>query len=562
MRSLGRMLLVLLVPVLALGQAHTSNNGSTNGSMADELKQLREAIAQQQQQIAQQQKQIDTLQTALSQKNGSEAHLQDASLRVNNTQPSATPAAAVVQEAKETPKESPLSFRIGGTEFTPGGFLDFENVFRTTNTGNQAATNFWAIPFSNTVAGHLTEFRSMGQYSRFNLKVTGKYGLNNLTGYIESDFNGNDATNVFVTSNSHTLRMRLYWLNLKRGPWEVLAGQTWGLQTPNRVGISPNPSDLQITYGEDAQTHVGLNYTRAAAFRVGYHFNDNFVWAVELQNPQQFAGQGAEVVFPSQFNAQLTNGAAGGTAQIDPAASNNTPNLMPDYITKFAYDKNISGKHFHFEGGGLITSAKVTVLPSVAGASFSEHSNFGGGVFAGANFEPVKNLRFVGSGMYGPGVGRYLIAMGPQVVVVPIAAANSPACVTGNTGGCDVRLSPVHAGDAIVGIEAQPHPKTQIGVYAGAAYFQRNTFPDFTAAPAVKPFIGFGGPNSGQNNNRLLQEVSLDWTQTFWKNPQYGAVLLVTQASYVSRAPWFVAAGAPKNAHLAMGYVSFRYQLP
>jgi len=561
MRSLARMLLVLLVPVLALGQANTSNNGSTNGSMADELKQLRDAIAQQQQQIAQQQKQIDTLQNALDQKNGSEAHLQDASLRVNNTQPSVTPAAAAVaQEAKETPKESPLSFRIGGTEFTPGGFLDFENVFRTTNTGNQSATNFWAIPFSNTVAGHMTEYRSTAQYSRFNLKVAGKYGANNFVGYIETDFNGNDATNVFVTSNSHTLRLRLYWLDLKRDKWEILAGQVWGLQTPNRVGISPNPSDLQITYGEDAQTHVGLNYTRAAAIRVGYHFNDNFVWAVEAQNPQQFAGQGAEVVFPTVFNAQLTTGAAGGTAQIDPAASNNTPNVMPDFLTKFAYDTNLSGKHFHFEGGGLVTSAKVTVLPNVTGALFGNHTNFGGGFFAGGNFEPVKNFRVVASGMYGPGISRYLLAAGPQVVVVPTIAANSVTCT--NAAGCDVRLSPVHAGDALVGLEAQPYPKTQIGVYGGAAYFQRNTFQDITSAAAAKPFIGFGGPNSAQNNNRLLQEASVDWLQTFWRNPQYGAILVVTQASYVSRAPWFVAAGAPKNAHLAMGYLSLRYVLP
>src|SRR2546422_5020593 len=44
--------------------------------------------------------------------------------------------------------------------------VDFENVFRTTNTGNVAATNFWTIPFSNTVQGHLTEYRATGQYSR------------------------------------------------------------------------------------------------------------------------------------------------------------------------------------------------------------------------------------------------------------------------------------------------------------------------------------------------------------------------------------------------------------
>jgi hypothetical protein len=80
-----------------------------------------------------------------------------------------------------------------------------------------------------------------------------------------------------------------------------------------------------------------------------------------------------------------------------------------------------------------------------------------------------------------------------------------------------------------------------------------------------KPCIGFGGTNSANTNNRAIQEGSFDWTQTFWKSPQYGAVLLVTQTAYVTRAPWFVATTPvvqPKNAHLMMGYVSLKYVLP
>jgi len=69
-------------------------------------------------------------------------------------------------------------------------------------------------------------------------------------------------------------------------------------------------------------------------------------------------------------------------------------------------------------------------------------------------------------------------------------------------------------------------------------------------------------PTLPNSNNRAIQEGTIDWTQTFWKNPQYGAVLMVTQFSYVTRAPWFVPLGAPKNAHLGMGYLSIRYVLP
>ncbi|HKR97386.1 MAG TPA: hypothetical protein VJW55_18570, partial [Candidatus Angelobacter sp.] len=112
------------------------------------------------------------------------------------------------------------------------------------------------------------------------------------------------------------------------------------------------------------------------------------------------------------------------------------------------------------------------------------------------------------------------------------------------------------------GSELQAGKKTLFGFYYGGFYYQRNSFPDITATTATKPFIGFGGLNSANTNNRAIQEASFDWTQTFWKNPQYGAVQLVTQTSYVTRAPWFVAAGAPKNAHLMMGYVSLKYVLP
>jgi len=160
MRFLQRMCFVVLASGLALGQATATNSGSAGtGSVADELKALREAISQQQKQISQQQQQIQTLEQQLENKTSGTPHVADASMRTV-----ATPVNATVVQETEKPKESPLSFRIGGTEFTPGGFVDFENIFRTTNTGNVTATNFWAIPFSNTPAGHLTEYRSTGQY--------------------------------------------------------------------------------------------------------------------------------------------------------------------------------------------------------------------------------------------------------------------------------------------------------------------------------------------------------------------------------------------------------------
>jgi hypothetical protein len=121
----------------------------------------------------------------------------------------------------------------------------------------------------------------------------------------------------------------------------------------------------------------------------------------------------------------------------------------------------------------------------------------------------------------------------------------------------------VHAGSAIVGIEATKH-KSAFGFYYGGIYVQRNSFPDVTSTATVKPIIGFGGIGSANTNNRAIQEGTFDWTQTLWRNPQYGALQLVTQTSYLTRAPWFVNAAnnSPKNAHLMMGYVSLKYVIP
>jgi hypothetical protein len=47
-----------------------------------------------------------------------------------------------------------------------------------------------------------------------------------------------------------------------------------------------------------------------------------------------------------------------------------------------------------------------------------------------------------------------------------------------------------------------------------------------------------------------------------WKDPTYGALAFLTQYSYVTRAPWFVAPGAPKNAHYSLVFIDLRYTLP
>jgi hypothetical protein len=140
--------------------------------------------------------------------------------------------------------------------------------------------------------------------------------------------------------------------------------------------------------------------------------------------------------------------------------------------------------------------------------------------------------------------------MGPDAVALPTAA------------GTDVALSLVHSYSGIVGFEWQATPEHMFYGYYGAAYFGRDFALDTSAGAKPGTFVGFGGPNSANSNNRDIQEPTLGWIETFWKKPQYGALQLITQVSYLTRSPWFVAAGAPKNAHLVMPWVDLRFVFP
>ena len=67
-----------------------------------------------------------------------------------------------------------------------------------------------------------------------------------MLGYMEADFHGNNAANVTETTNSNTLRERVYFVDVNTGHFEVLGGQTWNLASPGRSGISPSPLTSSI----------------------------------------------------------------------------------------------------------------------------------------------------------------------------------------------------------------------------------------------------------------------------------------------------------------------------
>ena len=389
----------LLLPGVVRGQTSGANPDSSanNTNLAAEVKALRESLLQTQTQMAAQQREIETLKaqsknavtvpapSELPSRGNGAAGDSDASAPERTT----LSASANIQQQPPThqlqeqskPVQVPLgSFRIGDAILELGGFVDLENIFRTTNTQSNIATNFGGFPYNNTPQGRVSEFRTTAQFSRLSFKIQDRFAGNDILGFVEGDFSGNDASGVYESVNPHTNRLRLYFMDLKRGKWEILGGQTWSWLTPNREGIGPIPSDLAITYNEDQNLGVGVPYTRAAEFRVAYHPNKHWAFGAGIEDPNQFIG--GFVALPAAFTSigsQFDNGAQSGAA-----------NAFPDVLSKVTYDNEFARRHFHAEVTGLFTGVHASAMP-VGSTSFKTHTTVGGGGQIATNYELLRD---------------------------------------------------------------------------------------------------------------------------------------------------------------------------
>jgi len=457
----------------------------------------------------------------------------------------AMPAQGAAEE-----KPSPLYFKIGAAEFYPLGFMDLTSITRTTQLGG-IGTNFGAIAFNNTVAGRLTEERLSAQNSRIGLRTHAKFGEADVTGYLEADFLGFLPPNGHDTSNSDSLRLRLYWVDYKRGKFEVLGGQSWSFLTPNRTGLGALPGDLFYSQDVDTNYQLGLTWARQAGVRFIVHPNNNVAIGVALENPQQTLPSSVVVPaaagtgYASQFDSNSSN-----TSSPTGVNNPNTPNLHPDIIPKIAFDFKPGGHQVHFDVAGLFRTFKavnVIATPTpITAAGTVTTSIHGGGAAATMNVELVKNFRIIATGFYSYGGGRYIASTaGPDVIVRPNGT-----------------LSGIRSGSGIGGFEWQPNPKTVIYGYYSGAYFGKNfdAVPNPTPPPALI-FTGYGFPGSSNSANRYIYEPTFGLHYMMWRNPNYGDIRIMTQFSYVSRTPWNIGTG-PATAHMGMAYINLRYDLP
>ena len=210
-----------------------------------------------------------------------------------------TPLLPPVSPAVAPPQgdsSSPLQLKIGDAYITPVGFMDMTAVSRSTNPGTGIGTNFGSIPYGNTQPGALTETRFSIQNSRLGARFDALYHDWKILGYWESDFLGQIGSppngGLAVSSNPYVFRLRLYWVDLRKGKFEFLAGQSWSLMTPNRKGISPLPGDIFYSQDIDVNYQLGLTWGRIPGFRFGFHPNDNTAFGIAFENSEPYIGGG------------------------------------------------------------------------------------------------------------------------------------------------------------------------------------------------------------------------------------------------------------------------------
>lgn len=429
---------------------------------------------------------------------------------------------------KEGDESSPLQFHIGTATIIPVGFMDFTSEWRSHDGGSGIGTNFASIPYGTSFSTNLSEFRLSMQNSRIGFRADADVKGSHVIGYMESDYLGNNPGNVAVSSNSNTLRSRLYWLDVRKSNWEVLGGQTWSLITPGRSGISPLPGDLFFTQNIDVNYQLGLVWGRIPELRFVYHPSQKVAFAVALDSPEQYVGGsagGGTVTFPtalsSTYGSELNTG--GNTLGV--------PNVAPDVIAKLAIDPS---KRFHGEVGGVFRAFKVW-NPATSTSSTAE----GGGGFLNANLELVKGFRLVTNNFISDGGGRYIFGQAPDLIA-----------------HADGSISLIHADSTVSGFE-YTHKNSLLYAYYGGLYIGRNTAIDTT-----KKLVGYGYFGAPNGQNRAIQEGTFGLNQTIWKDAKWGAINFMGQYSYLTRNPWSVTTGQPLNASVNMIFFNLRYTLP
>jgi hypothetical protein len=128
---------------------------------------------------------------------------------------------------------------------TFGGWVDLTDIYRTRNLASDTGSVYNFIPFRQAKNFSTPESRFSARQTRFSLLAEGNVDAEtHLAGFGEIDFEGAAQTANSVATNSFNPRMRQLSLEIDRSDlgFHVLAGQSWSLNAPSRIGIDRAPS--------------------------------------------------------------------------------------------------------------------------------------------------------------------------------------------------------------------------------------------------------------------------------------------------------------------------------
>jgi hypothetical protein len=426
----------------------------------------------------------------------------------------------------------PPYLRLGNVCVQPVGFMDMTTVWRDKNAGSSIGTNFGSIPYNNSFpAAKNPEFHFSPQNSRIGFRIDGNWKDLHFIGYNEFDFlSSATPTSSGVSNGAFVPRLRLFWVDVRKGKLELLAGQSWSMMVPNRNGISALPGDLFYSQVIDVNYMAGLTWTRQPGVRFLYHPSGKVTMGVSFENPTQYIGGsagGSTITLPTAL------GALAGP-QLDNTANNvlSSTTIVPDIIGKVAFDPS---SRVHFEMEGLTSSFRIWNP-----VNNQHYSVTGGGGAINGNFEVVKGFRLITNNFYGSGAGRYLFGQAPDVAVK-----------------ADGNLQTINSAGFVEGFESTIK-NWLLYAYYGDIYIDRAAFLDANGTSK----IGYGYAGSPNSQNRNISEISFGFNQTIWKDARYGAINVMGQYAYMLRHPWAVAAGAPKAANDNTVFLNIRYSLP
>jgi len=477
-------------------------------------------------------------------------------------------AAAIVQDGDKrfAALESPDAIHYKGVKLTPGGYLQFAEIYRTHNANSDTADSYGAFPLWGSANAKTSEFRISGRASRISLKAEGATRKVKMMGYVEVDFLGASPTSTEAQTNSYNPRLRLAFGEAKfSNGWTIAGGQNWSMLQTTKKGIDALSEWLPSLIDNSYTT--GFSYAREGTIRVSKEIVPNKAWlGFSVENPETVANVGCvlasnTVGTSSVCPFNILNGAVQGTENttlvsspsngFSTATSGTTllsspsNDIAPDLVAKFVVEP--SWGHYEVKAIGRFFRDRVYPNYGYSSTNLGLGNNRvteGGGIGIGAIMPVVaKKMDVEVQALAGKGIGRFGTTGGPDVTV--------------NTKG---DLVPIKGLQAIVGIETHPTPKFDFNFYAGDEYYERTTYSTakglFAYPTGGTFYIGYGAPQfldlgcteassttnlsttcmtSSQNRNVWTAQPSM-WYRIY--KGKEGALQLGASYSYTYRRTW------------------------